>query len=115
MKKNTYRDDLTPAPSVRHPRHNDPKYEFVDGRIYNGEYYIPIDEPVIVFRGKDQATLAAIVGYIDCLEKQEQTPHVVEHITMAKNRLKVIMDFQTSRPEFVGIGCRIDEKLKHID
>lgn len=112
MKKNTYRDDMTPAPSTSYPRYHDPKYEFREGRIWNGEYWIPMDEPVIVFRGKDQATIAAITGYIECLMKQEQTPHVVEHIESAKHRLQAIMDFQTSRPEFVGIGCGIDEKLK---
>ena len=93
---------------------HDPKYGFVDGKIWNknGNYFLPNDEPVIVFRGKDQATLAAILGYIECLEKQDQTPHVLEHIRTATERLNTIMDFQITNPERDGIGCTTAEKLK---
>lgn len=93
---------------------HDPKYGFVDGKIWNknGGYFLPGDEPVIVFRGKDQATLSAIMGYIECLEKQDQTPHVQEHIRTATERLNTIMDFQLSNPDRAGIGCTTVQKLK---
>lgn len=99
------------------PFEHDPKYGFVDGKIWNktGGYFLPPDEPVIVFRGKDQATLAAIMGYIECLEKQEQTPHVLEHIRTSTERLNTIMDFQIANPERAGIGCTTAEKLKARD
>lgn len=92
----------------------DPKYDFVDGRIWNrsGGYFLPDDEPVMVLRGKDQACLAAIFGYIECMEKQEQTPHVLEHIRTSRERLQAFLDFQTSNPERSGIGCTVAEKLK---
>lgn len=50
--------------------------------------------------------------FIEILKHQHQTPHVLEHIATASERLKTIMDFQALRPDFVGIGCGIDEKLK---
>lgn len=115
MQKNTYRDDVTPAPKAEDIKTvNDPKYCFLDGRIFsaNGGYWISADEPVIVFRGKDQAAISAIVGYLECLNKQIKTEHVKEHIKTATERLETFLDFQTSRPDFVGIGCGIDEKLK---
>ena len=113
MKKNTYRDDLTPPP-VEVIVKNDPKYSFVNGRIWsvNGSYWIPEDEPVMVLRGKDQAVIAAIFGYLECLQKQEPKAHVMEHIRTSTERLKEITRFQVSRPDFVGIGCGIDEKLR---
>lgn len=92
----------------------DPKYDFVDGRIWNrnGGYFLPDDEPVMVLRGKDQASLAAIFGYIECLEKQPQTPHVLEHIRTSRERLNAFFEFQTSKPERTGIGCTVAEKLQ---
>ena len=114
MKKNTYRDDVTPAPLPGDQvATNDPKYAFVDGRIWsvNGSYYIPKDEPVIVFRGKDQAAIAAIIGYLECLDKQTQSQHVKDHITTARERLDTFLSFQSAHPEFVGIGCGVEEKL----
>lgn len=112
MKKNTYQDWTKPAPANAETI-NDPKYAFQEGRIFsaNGGYWIPADEPVMVLRGKDQATIAAIFGYIECLKKQTQTEHVKEHIRTATERLNTFIEFQTSRPEFVGIGCGIEEKL----
>lgn len=117
MIKNTYRDDITPPPKVGEVRViNDPKYAFVNGRIFsvNGDYWIPEDEPVMVLRGKDQAAISAIIGYIECLNKQQQTEHVIEHIKTATERLDQFLNFQTSKPEFSGIGCGTEEKLKHL-
>lgn len=92
----------------------DPKYDFVGGRIWNrnGNYFLPDDEPVMVLRGKDQACLAAIFGYIECLEKQAQTKHVLEHIKTSRERLGVFFEFQTKNPERAGIGCTVAEKLQ---
>lgn len=92
----------------------DPKYDFIEGRIWNrnGGYFLPDDEPVMVLRGKNQACLAAIFGYIECLEKQVQTAHVQEHIRTSRERLKAFFEFQTSNPERSGIGCTVEEKLK---
>lgn len=92
----------------------DPKYDFIEHRIWNrnGLYFLPDDEPVMVLRGKDQACLAAIFGYIECLEKQEQTPHVKEHIRTSRERLQAFFDFQTKNPERAGIGCTVAEKLQ---
>lgn len=116
MKKNTYKDTVTPAPVNPPAPLNDPKHVFIDGRIWseNGGYWIPEDEPVMVLRGKDQATISAILGYIECLAKQVQTPHVREHIESSRERLQAFMDFQRDHPSFIGIGCGIDEKLRSV-
>ena len=92
----------------------DPKYDFQHGKIWNrnGGYYLPDDEPVMVLRGKDQACLAAIFGYIECLEKQAQTKHVMEHIGTARERLNAFFVFQNANPERSGIGCTVAEKLQ---
>lgn len=93
---------------------HDPKYSFLDGRIWNvsGQYFLPEDEPVIVFRGKDQVTPAAIRGYIECLKNQEQTPHVLEHIRTATERLETIEKFQRDNAARIGIGCTTAQKIK---
>lgn len=106
----------TPAPHPLPTPNQDPKYCFLNDRIWshNGGYWIPEDEPVIVFRGKDQASIAAIIGYLSCLEKQVQTEHVKEHIKTAKERLNAFADFQDSNPERIGIGCGLVEKLREV-
>lgn len=107
-------DYNTPPPKPVPQGKQDPKYSFLNERIWsvNGGYWIPSDEPVIVFRGKDQAALSAIMGYIECLEKQDQTGHVKEHIRTARERLEAFLDFQISNNDRIGIGCGLKEKLK---
>ena len=114
MKPVQCRDFETPAPVNAALPLNDPKYSFINGRIWsgNGGYWIPSDEPVMVLRGKDQATIAAILGYIECLQRQDQTAHVQEHIRTSTERLNAFMDFQAGHAVLIGIGCGIDEKLK---
>ena len=116
MNKITYRDDTKLAP-IDGEVVNDPKYIFQDNRIFsaNGGYWIPADEPVIVFRGKDQASISAIIGYIECLSKQNQTEHVKEHIKTSRERLNAFLDFQTTHHDMIGIGCGIEEKLKRVE
>jgi hypothetical protein len=45
---------------------HDPKYRFGDtDAVYHrhGDYYLPEDEPVVLFRGKDVGTLVALESY----------------------------------------------------
>ena len=90
---------------------HDPKYDF-EGGIYHrlGGYFLPDDEPVMLFRGKDQATLGAIRGYLAFLEQQEQTALVLDHIQTATERLRTISEWQRTHPDRVGLGCHTCQK-----
>lgn len=85
----------------------DPKYEWRNGRVWNvqGGYYIPDDEPVMLFRGKSAELPRLVQTYIDLLQTQEQTPAVIEHIESARRHLETIKKFQAEHPERVGLGC----------
>lgn len=86
----------------------DPKYDFPGGVYHRlGNYLLPDDEPVILFRGKDEGTLAAIKGYLDFL--QAQTPSEIRdsHIETASERLVAIGVWQVEHPQRTGMGCHL--------
>lgn len=86
---------------------SDPKYLFPGGIEHaTGGYPLPDDEPLMLFRGKDVGTPAAIRGYIDWLETKEQTALVVEHLATANERLSTIVQWQTDNPNRIGVGCQ---------
>jgi hypothetical protein len=85
----------------------DPKYEWHEGRVWNreGGYFIPEDEPVMLFRGKSAETPRLVRAYIAFMQAQEQTPDVIAHTESAQRHLETIERFQQKYPERVGLGC----------
>jgi hypothetical protein len=94
---------------------HDPKYRFgeADSVFHrSGGYFLPSDEPLVVFRGKDVGTLVALQAYREFME------HVAEHADDAHarevakahadsiaERIDTIEQFQQQHPERTGLGC----------
>jgi hypothetical protein len=60
----------------------EPKYDVIDGRIVNrktGEP-IPDDEPIMIFRAKDQHAHQAIAYYIECCANAEHQEIVARRL-----------------------------------
>jgi len=86
---------------------NDPKYKFGDtDRLYHrtGEYFIDENEPVMVLRGKDVTSLAAIIGYVSALLDMSENEVVNSHLDSSLERLKTFYEFQTTSG-VTGVGC----------
>lgn len=86
---------------------NDPKYKFgSDDSIYHryGEYFIEPDEPVMLLRGKDVTSLAAILGYINALESMYPNDIVDSHLDSSLERLHAFWLYQISSGKS-GVGC----------
>jgi len=72
----------------------EPKYDFRDGRIINratGEA-IPLDEPVMVFRGRDRHAAEALLAYMKLIENPK-------HIHAVSLRLADFGAFAVNHPE----------------
>lgn len=93
----------------------DPKYQFgTEDKIFHreGNYWIPQDEPVIMFRGKDLGTLIAMKAYrkymIDILDSQntEEAKTIAQiHLSTISERIKTIDNWQRNNPDRTGLGC----------
>lgn len=93
----------------------DPKYKFGDNdKIYHreGQYWLPEDEPVIVFRGKDLGTIIAMQEYKQFMQHIEKTTNnaaarkiAIEHIKSITERIRTIQEFQEQNPTRIGLGC----------
>jgi len=86
----------------------DPKYRFgysdhVFHRDYN--YVVPSDEPLMLLRGKDVTSLAAIIGYIDALYHMQPTETVRQHILSSVERLREFYRYQVNNAEKAGVKC----------
>jgi hypothetical protein len=86
---------------------NDPKYYPCCGRLMHteGEYFIPEDEPIMMLRGKDVTSLAAIVAYVKELMRMEDTETVRSHLESSVERLKTIYKYQIENSDKAGVGC----------
>ena len=85
---------------------NDPKYEPTDsGLLHEDGYLVPLDEPCMVFRGKDIGVLAAIVDYITMLQEQQDAPTIASHIASATERLRAFYRYQVENPDLQSVGC----------
>ena len=94
---------------------NDPKYRFgEEDRVLHreGGYFLPDDEPVVLFRGKDVGTLVALQAYHDFMEyvaAHADNDHArsvaAAHATSISERLDTIREFQRAHPERTGLGC----------
>lgn len=72
----------------------EPKYAFSDGRVFNrasGEA-IPLDEPVMIFRGRDKHVVALIEEYLSVVRDPE-------HREAVSQRLAQFVDFANEHPE----------------
>jgi hypothetical protein len=95
--------------------HQDPKYEFgEDDRVFHrdGGYFLPSDEPLVLFRGKDVGTLVALNAYKEFMEyvsKNAETQHARDvasaHAESITERLTTIAEFQRANPDRTGLGC----------
>lgn len=93
----------------------DPKYVFPGGVVHaTGGYTIPDDEPLMVFRGKDVFTLAAIAGYLGALHEVEQTDTVREHVATAMERFQTIREWQQAHPERTGACCTTEAPIARM-
>ena len=86
---------------------NDPKYKFGDtDKLYHrtSEYFISDDEPVMVLRGKDVTSLAAICEYVQALLDMSENEVVNSHLDSSMERLKSFWEYQTTSG-VSGVGC----------
>ena len=94
---------------------HDPKYQFgEDDRIFHrgGAYYLPDDEPTVMFRGKDVGTLVALGAYRDFMEhvaanadSQNARDVAQAHADSIAERMETIQAYQENHPERTGLGC----------
>lgn len=86
---------------------NDPKYKFgdTDKLLHRGGgYFISDDEPVMVLRGKDVTSLAALIGYVSALLDMSENEVVNSHLDSSLERLLTFYKYQTSSG-VAGVGC----------
>jgi hypothetical protein len=93
----------------------DPKYRFgEDDRVFHreGGYFLPDDEPVVLFRGKDVGTLVALEAYLqfmlyvaDNADTEHARTVARDHATSISERIETIRQFQLDHPERTGLGC----------
>jgi hypothetical protein len=95
--------------------HPDPKYRLgEDDRVFHrhGGYFLPDDEPLVLFRGKDVGTLVAMDAYLRFMEyvsehaDTERARDVARaHASSISERIETIKRFQLENPERTGLGC----------
>ena len=86
---------------------NDPKYKFGEtDRLWHrdGRYFIDECEPVMVLRGKDVTSLAAICAYVQSLLDMSENEVVNSHLDSSMERLKSFWVYQTTSG-VSGVGC----------
>lgn len=96
-------------------RVHDPKYRFgSEDAVYHrsGGYFLPDDEPLVLFRGKDVGTLVALDAYqrfMEYVSTHADTEHARSvaqaHADSIKERLTAISAYQKDNPERTGLGC----------
>jgi hypothetical protein len=94
---------------------HDPKYQFgADDAAFHraGNYYLPEDEPLVLFRGKDVGTLVALDayrGFMEYVADHAETEHAREvaraHAVSISERIETIKRFQLEHPDRTGLGC----------
>lgn len=93
----------------------DPKYKFgEDDSVYHrsGHYYLPADEPLTLFRGKDVGTLVALRAYREFMAYvagNADTDHAREvaraHAESIEERIETVQTYQEAHPDRTGLGC----------
>jgi hypothetical protein len=93
----------------------DPKYQFgEEDQVFHraGGYFLPSDEPLVLFRGKDVGTLVAMDAYLRFMEyvsehaNTERARDVARsHAASISERIEAIKRFQLEHPDRTGLGC----------
>ena len=94
---------------------HDPKFRFGDDdSIYHRDdaVAVPADEPVILLRGKDQVTVAALEEYIRVMRLFPDSANACAHADSAQERLDTIRAWQEANPSRVGMGCGMRETVQ---
>jgi hypothetical protein len=94
---------------------HDPKYRFgSEDAVFHrqGGYFLPDDEPLVLFRGKDVGTLVALDAYrhfMEYVSRNADSSHARavarSHADSIAERIEVIKAFQLENPERTGLGC----------
>jgi hypothetical protein len=85
---------------------NDPKYNFTQEGLIHAQdgYLVSPSEPVMVLRGKDVTSLAAITAYVRVLLEMEENTVVDSHLNSSLERLRTFYLYQQAGVG-VGVGC----------
>ena len=94
---------------------HDPKYQLgSEDRVFHrsGGYFLPDDEPLVLFRGKDVGTLVALDAYkrfMDYVAVHADSEHARSvarsHAESIIERIDSIKAFQRLNPDRTGLGC----------
>jgi hypothetical protein len=94
---------------------HDPKYRLgADDTVFHrdGGYFLPEDEPLVLFRGKDVGTLVALNAYKEFMKyvsHHADTEHARDvaraHANSITERLATIEEFQRDNPDRTCLGC----------
>ncbi len=81
------------------PESQEPKYGIRDNRIYvraSGEF-IPFEEPIFLFRAKDDLAVNALIGYRNlCMND--------EHVKIVDKRISAFLDFADKYPNRMKVA-----------
>lgn len=93
----------------------DPEYYFHDFKLFHRylNFYVPIDEPVMVFRGKDAMLIRVMQKHNELVEAQrgrygDATADMLIHFNV--QRIQKAFEFHRDHPERVGVTCSIFQK-----
>jgi len=93
----------------------DPEYYFHDFKLFHRylNFYVPIDEPVMIFRGKDAMLVRVIKKHNELVEARrevygDKTADMLIHFNT--QRIQKVFEFHSEKPERVGVTCSIFQK-----
>lgn len=76
-------------------------------------FYIPAEEPLMVFRGKDAILVMIMNKHIEFIERN---PHMYESpeemIGYIRKQIEAVQNFHKEKPHRVGVACTIYQKPK---
>jgi len=99
----------------------DKQFIFVDFRLFDviSRKFLPDEEPVITFRGKDALLVQIIDKHNELLEEYlmyeantDVSAYTENLIELNKSRKRLVKDFHRSNPDRVGVTCAIFQKPK---
>ena len=93
----------------------DPEYYFHDFKLFHRylNFYVPSNEPVMIFRGKD-ALLVRIIDKHNALVEENRETYGDEVADMLihfnEQRKQAVKEFHRDNPERVGVTCSVFQK-----
>lgn len=96
----------------------DPEYTFWDFKLFHRymNFFVPSDEPVMIFRGKDSLLVRIIDKHNELVEANrhkyanDQTAEMLIHFN--NQRRIQVKEFHRDNPERVGVTCSVFQKPK---